>query len=319
MEVLDVTIVNVALRHIAGSLAISLDEATWILTSYLVSNAVVLPISGWCANVLGRKRFYMTCVAIFTASSLLCAMSGSLSTMLIARALQGVGGGGLAPTEQSIFADTFPPNKRAMAFALYGVTVVTGPAIGPVLGGWLTDNYSWHWCFLINLPIGLLSLTMVQLLVNEPKALVDDRKRRLRAGLNVDYIGLALVVLGFGAPQIVLDRYERDDGFSSDFITTSAIVAGASLLALVWWEIWHPQPMVNVRLLRVPALGIACCIMFAFFAVLISTTQLLPQLSQQLLGYDATNAGLTLGAGGVVTLFFMPIVGAITGKLVQPK
>jgi DHA2 family multidrug resistance protein len=319
MEVLDVTIVNVALRHTAGSLAISLDEATWILTSYLVSNAVVLPISGWCANVLGRKRFYMTCVAVFTASSLLCALSGSLSMMLIARALQGVGGGGLAPTEQSIFADTFPPEKRAQAFALYGVTVVTGPAIGPVLGGWLTDNYSWHWCFLINLPIGLLSLAMVQLFVNEPKALVDDRKRLLRAGLTVDYVGFALVVLGFGALQIVLDRYERDDGFSSGFITTLAIVGGVSLLALVWWEIWHPQPMVNVRLLRVPALGISCCIMFAFFAVLISTTQLLPQLTQQLLGYDATNAGLTLAAGGVVTLFFMPIAGAITGKLVQPK
>lgn len=319
MEVLDVTIVNVALRHIAGSLAISLDEATWILTSYLVSNAVVLPVSGWCANVIGRKRFYMICVALFAASSLLCAMSTSLAMMLIARALQGVGGGGLAPTEQSIFADTFPPAKRAQAFALYGVTVVTGPAVGPALGGWLTDNFSWHWCFLINLPIGLLSLMLVQLFVDEPKALRDDRKRLLRGGLKVDYVGFALVLLGFGALQIMLDRYEREDGFASTFISALAIVATLSLVTLVWWEIWHPQPMVNVRLLRIRALGLSCIIMFLFFAVLISTTQLLPQLTQELLGYDATTAGMTLGAGGFVTLFVMPIAGAVTGRLVQPR
>src|SRR5689334_22654834 len=206
MEVLDTTIVNVALPHIAGSLAASLDEATWILTSYLVANAIVLPISGWLANVLGRKRFYMICVALFTGSSVLCAMSTSLTTMLFARALQGVGGGGLAPTEQSIFADTFPPEKRALAFALYGITVVTAPAAGPVLGGWLTDAYSWHWCFLINLPVGLLSLTLVQLFITEPTVLRDERRHLLAGGLRVDYIGFALIVLGFGALQIMLDR-----------------------------------------------------------------------------------------------------------------
>src|SRR5690242_18261916 len=168
MEVLDITIANVALRHIAGTLAADQDESTWILTSYLVSNAIVLPISGWLANVLGRKRFYMICVALFTASSLMCAAATSLSMMLVARVLQGVGGGGMAPTEQSIFADTFPPEKRAQAFALYGRTVVSAPAIGPVLGGWLTDNFSWHWVFLINLPVGLLSLVLVGWLVVEP-------------------------------------------------------------------------------------------------------------------------------------------------------
>src|ERR1700742_614337 len=220
MEGLDTTIANVALRHIGGSLAADQDESTWILTSYLVSNAVVLPISGWLANVIGRKRFYMICVALFTASSLLCAMSTSLSMMLIARVLQGIGGGGMAPTEQSMFADTFPPEKRAQAFALYGLTVVSAPAIGPVLGGWLTDNLSWHWVFLINLPVGLLSLTLVQLLVVEPKILEDERKARLSKGLNIDVIGLALVVIGFGALQVMLDRYEQDDGFSSDFIVT---------------------------------------------------------------------------------------------------
>ena len=219
MEVLDVTIVNVALRHIAGSLATSQDESTWIVTSYLVSNAIVLPISGWLANVLGRKRFYMGCVATFTAASLLCAVSSSLSMMLVARVLQGIGGGGLAPTEQSIFADTFPVEKRAQAFALYGLTVVTAPAVGPTLGGWLTDSYSWHWCFLINLPVGMLSLALVQLFIVEPEALKQDRKRMLAGGLRVDYVGFALVALGFGALQIMLDRYELDDGFSSGFIS----------------------------------------------------------------------------------------------------
>jgi len=319
MEVLDVTIVNVSLRHIAGSVAASLDESTWIITSYLVSNAIVLPISGWLANVIGRKRFYMGCVALFTASSVLCAMSTSLSMILIARVIQGIGGGGLAPTEQSIFADTFPPEKRAQAFALYGLTVVTAPAVGPTLGGWLTDNFSWHWCFLINLPVGLLSLALVQTFVVEPDALKQDRKRLIAGGLKVDYIGFALVVLGFGALQIMLDRYEVDDGFSSDFIVSLAAIAAISLLTLVVWELWHPQPAMNVRLLRSRAFAVSCLVMFLFGFMLISTTQLLPQLTQTLLNYNATTAGLTLGVGGLATLIIMPLAGAITGRLVQPK
>ena len=319
MEVLDITIVNVALRHIAGSLATSQDESTWILTSYLVSNAIVLPVSGWLANVMGRKRFYMGCVALFTAASLLCAVSTSLSMMLIARVLQGIGGGGMAPTEQSMFADTFPPEKRAQAFALYGLTVVTAPAIGPMLGGWLTDTYSWHWCFLINLPVGLLSLTLVQLFIVEPEALKQDRKRMLAGGLRVDYIGFALVALGFGALQIMLDRYELDDGFSSDFISGLGLIAGLSLLTLVVWEMFHPQPAMNVRLWRSSAFAISCVVMFLFGFMLISTTQLLPQLTQTLLGYDATMSGLTLGLGGIATLVLMPVAGIVTGRFVQPK
>lgn len=319
MEVLDVTIVNVALRHMSGSLAISLDESTWIVTSYLVSNAIVLPISGWLANVIGRKRFYMGCVALFTASSVMCAISTSLSMMLVARALQGIGGGGLAPTEQSIFADSFPPEKRAQAFALYGLTVVTAPAVGPVLGGWLTDAYSWHWCFLINLPVGLLSLTLVQLFVVEPEVLQRERRALLQKGLRVDYIGFALVALGFGALQIMLDRYERDDGFSSGFVTTLGLTAAISLLALTIRELVIAQPIVELRLLKSSAFAISCLVMFAFGCMIVSTTQLLPQLSQTLLNYDAATAGLTLGVGGMLTLVFMPISGAITGRLVQPK
>jgi len=244
MEVLDTTIANVALRHIAGGLAASEDEATWILTSYLVSNAIVLPISGWLSNVIGRKRFYMSCVVIFTVSSVMCGFATSLSYMIIWRIIQGIGGGGLAPTEQSIFADSFPPEKRSMAFALYGLTVVVAPAIGPVLGGYLTDDFSWHWVFLINLPVGLLSLTLTGLFIYEPKALRDERRKLLARGLSVDYVGFALVVLGFGSLQIMLDQYQRDDGFSSSFITTLGIVCFVSLVILVLWETHHRQPVV---------------------------------------------------------------------------
>jgi DHA2 family multidrug resistance protein len=319
MEVLDTTIANVALRHIAGSLAADADESTWILTSYLVSNAIVLPISGWLANVVGRKRFYMACVGLFTLSSLMCAFSTSLSMMLVARVFQGMGGGGMAPTEQSMFADTFPPEKRAQAFALYGLTVVSAPALGPVLGGWLTDNLSWHWVFLINLPVGMLSLALVGWLVVEPAALRRERRALLDKGLHVDFLGFVLVALGFGALQICLDRFELDDGFSSGMICALAAVSAVSLLSLVGWEWGHPQPVVNIRLLRYRSLGICCGLMFLVGFLLISTTQLLPQLSQTLMGYDATSAGLTLAVGGIASLLIMPLAGVLTGRVVQPK
>lgn len=319
MEVLDTTIANVALRHIGGSLAADQDESTWILTSYLVSNAIVLPISGWLANVIGRKRFYMICVTIFTLSSWLCAASTSLSMILVARCLQGIGGGGMQPTEQSMLADTFPPHKRPQAFAIYGLTVVSAPAIGPVLGGWLTDNLSWHWVFLINLPVGMLSLSLVAWLVDEPKILQTERRERLAQGWNVDFVGLAFVVLGFGALQILLDRYEIDDGFNSHFIQTLGVLAVGGLVSLVVWELFHPHPVVNVRLLSYRSFGTCCGLMFLVGFILISTTQLLPQLAQSLLGYDATTSGMTLAAGGIATLFLMPISGVVTGRLVQPK
>ena len=319
MEVLDTTIANVALRHMGGSLSADQDESTWILTSYLVSNAVVLPISGWLANVIGRKRFYMLCVGMFAASSLLCAMSTSLDMMIIARVLQGIGGGGMAPTEQSMLADTFPPEKRAQVFALYGLTVVSAPAIGPVLGGWLTDNLSWHWVFLINLPVGLLSMTLVGLLVTEPDILKRERRALLDKGLNVDVLGLVLVFVGFGTLQILLDRYEIDDGFSSGFIVALAVVGGVSLVSLVIWEWFHPQPVVNVRLLRYRSFGICSGLMFLVGFLLISTTQLLPQLAQSLLGYDATTSGMTLAVGGIASLCLMPVSGMVTGRLIQPK
>ena len=319
MEVLDTTIANVALRHIAGSLAAGQDESTYIVTSYLVSNAIVLPISGWLSNVIGRKRFYMGCVALFTIASVACAFATSLPMMLLFRVLQGIGGGGLAPTEQSIFADSFTPKQRALAFSLYGFTIVTAPAIGPVLGGWLTDSYSWHWVFLINLPVGALSLVLTWLFVYDSPLVIKERAERLAKGLRIDYLGFVFVVIGFGCLQVVLDRFEREDGFSSPFILGFAIASGASLIALVVWELLHDQPVVNLRLLRSPAFAISNVVMFAFGFMIVSTTQLLPQLTQELLGYDATTAGMTLGAGGVATLFFMPLAGLITGRLIQPK
>ena len=319
MEVLDTTIANVALRHIAGSLGAGQDESTYIITSYLVSNAIVLPISGWLSNVIGRKRFYMGSVALFTFSSVMCGLSTSLGMMLFFRVLQGVGGGGLAPTEQSMFADTFTPKQRALAFSLYGFTIVTAPAVGPVLGGWLTDHYSWHWVFLINLPVGLASLTLVWLFVYDSPLLIKERAARIAKGIKVDYFGFVLVAVGFGCLQVVLDRYERDDGFASSFITLMVIASVSSLVGLVFWELWHPQPLVNLRLLKSKSFAISNVVMFSFGFIIVSTTQLLPQFAQELLGYDALTAGMTLGLGGVMSLIVMPISGIITGRLIQPK
>jgi len=318
MEVLDTTIANVALRHIAGGLGASLDQSTYITTSYLVSNAIVLPISGWLANVVGRKRFYMICVLLFTVSSVACGFATSLPMMIVFRVLQGLGGG-LAPVEQSIFADTFTPEKRAMAFALYGFTVVTAPAIGPMLGGWITENYSWHWVFLINLPVGIVSLVLTWMFVSDSKLVQQERRALLDKGLRIDYLGFFLVAAGFGSLQIVLDKFEREDGFSSNFICSFAAIAGVALVALVIRELTTAQPIVNLRLFKSRAFAISCSVMFAFGFIINSTTQILPQFTQELLGYDATNAGLTLGLGGLVTLLVMPIAGVVTGRVFQPK
>jgi MFS transporter, DHA2 family, multidrug resistance protein len=319
MEVLDTTIANVSLRHIAGSLAISQDQSTYILTSYLVSNAIVVPISGWLATMIGRKRFYMICVALFTLASAGCATSTSLTQIIIWRVLQGIGGGGLAPVEQSIFADTFTLRMRPQAFALYGLTVVLAPAIGPILGGWLTDAFSWHWVFLINLPVGCVSLVLTWLLVSDSEATKRDRAAILKRGLKIDYVGFFLVVVGFGALQIVLDRYEREDGIGSPFINIFGSICVVALVVLVAWEIYQPQPVMNVRLLRHRSFAISCIMMLGIGITLIAATQLLPQLSQTLMGYDATTAGLTLGLAGLITVILMPLSGMLTGRVVQPR
>lgn len=311
MEVLDTSIANVALPYMAGNLGASNDESTWVLTSYLVSNAIVLPISGWLAARFGRKRFFMACLAIFTASSLLCGFAPSLALLLVFRVMQGAGGGGLQPMAQAILADTFPPEKRGLAFALYGITAVMAPTIGPTLGGWITFNYSWRWIFFINLPFGLLALALVFRLIDDPPYL----SRLKAAGMRLDYIGITLLALGVGALQILLDKGQEDDWFGSHFILTLAIVSGVCLISLVIWEWFRRDPVVEVRLFKDFNFLSSNLMMFVLGILLFSSLVLMPQFLQTLLGYTAQLAGLVLSGGAVVLLIALPIVGQLTTKV----
>jgi DHA2 family multidrug resistance protein len=318
MTVLDTSIANVALRHIAGSLAAGVDESTWIITSYLIATAVVLPISGWLSRVVGRKRFYMLCVGLFTLSSVLCALAPSLDMLIAFRVLQGLGGGGMAPSEQTILADTFPQNKRAQAFALYGVAVIVAPTVGPALGGWITDNWSWHWIFLINAPIGLLSLALVAWLVTEPETLKRERRHLLARGLSVDWGGLVLIALALGCLEVVLDKGQRDDWFASNFIITFASISALSFALFFPWELARKDPIVEVRLLFQRQFGTCFLMMMVVGGILFSSIQLLPQLEQTDFDYTATLAGLSLMAGGFAMLLLMPVVARLS-DYVQPK
>jgi DHA2 family multidrug resistance protein len=311
MEVLDTSIANVALPYMAGSLGASNDQSTWVLTSYLVSNAIVLPISGWFSSVLGRKRFFMICLTIFTLSSLLCGIAPSLAAIIFFRVLQGAGGGGLQPLAQAILADTFPPEKRGVAFALYGVTTVVAPTIGPTLGGWITDNYTWRWIFFINLPVGILTLFLVYRLIEDPPWV----KRAKGAGIKFDYIGVSLLTLGVGALQIMLDKGQEDDWFGSRFILTLAIVAGVGLVSLVIWEWFQQHPIIEVQLFRnLNFLG-ANAMMFILGIMLFSSLVMMPLFLQTLLGYTSESAGLVLSGGGVLLLVLMPVVGTLASKI----
>ena len=318
MEVLDTTIANVALRHIAGGLAVGVDESTYVITSYLVANAIVLSISGWLSSVIGRKRFYMICVAIFTISSLLCGLAWSLESLVFFRIVQGLGGGGMATSEQAILADSFPPAKRGQAFAIYGVAVVVAPVIGPTLGGWITDTYSWHWVFLINVPMGLLSLFLVGTLVSEPSGAEDERKKLLKNGLRIDYVGFALVAIGLGSLEFVLDEGQKNDWFGSNMIVGFALASAFCLLTLIPWELTRKDPIIDLRLLGRRQFAACWLVMLGTGAVLIATTQFLPQILQTDFNYTALLAGLALSPGGIATLFMMPLVGRLIG-IVQPK
>jgi DHA2 family multidrug resistance protein len=319
MEVMDTSIANVSLRHIAGSMAASQDESTWVLTSYLVSNAIVLPISGWLSSVIGRKRFYMSCVALFTISSFLCGIAPNLGLLLFFRILQGIGGGGLAPSEQAILTDTFSAARRGMAFAIYGVAVVVAPAIGPALGGWITDTYSWRWIFFINIPVGALSLILTSLIVHDSDDAKKEQKAATRNGIKIDYIGFGLIALGLGCLQIVLDKGQEDDWFGSSFITLFAIAAAVGIIGGIVWELFIAEkPIVDLSLFKSGGFLFTNIMMFAVMFVLLSTTQLLPQFVQELAGYDATKAGLILMPGGFVIMACMPIAGFLVRK-VQPK
>jgi DHA2 family multidrug resistance protein len=311
MEVLDTSIANVALPHLAGDLGASNDESTWVLTSYLVSNAIVLPISGWLANLFGRKRFFLLCIFLFTVSSLLCGIAPSLPMLILFRVIQGVGGGGLQPMAQAILADTFPPQKRGLAFALYGITAIMAPTIGPTLGGWLTDNYSWRWIFYINLPVGILTLFLVLRTVEDPPYLARNKN----AGVRVDYIGIALLALGVGALQVLLDKGQEDDWFGSHFIVTLAAISAISLISLVFWELHSKTPVIDVRMYKSFNFAVANLMMFVLGVLLFSSLVMMPQFLQTLMGYTAQSAGLVLSAASLIILFEMPIVGQLTTKV----
>ena len=311
MEVLDTSIANVALPYMAGNLGASNDQSTWVLTSYLVSNAIILPMTGWLAGAFGRKRFFMSCLGIFTVSSLLCGVAPSLSFLLLFRVLQGAGGGGLQPMAQAILADTFPPEKRGLAFALYGITAIMAPTIGPTLGGWITFNYSWRWIFFINLPVGVITWLLVRRFVEDPPYLQKMKK----AGVKLDYIGIALLTVGVGALQILLDKGQEDDWFGSRFITTLIIVAAACLISLVVWEWFAKTPIIDVRMFKSFNFASSSLMMFMLGILLFSSLVLMPQFLQTLLGYTSQLAGLALSAGGLVLLIEMPIMGQLTTKI----
>jgi DHA2 family multidrug resistance protein len=311
MEVLDTSIANVALPHLAGNLGASNDESTWVLTSYLVSNAIVLPISGWLATLFGRQRFFLLCIFLFTLSSLLCGAAPSLSMLILFRVLQGAGGGGLQPMAQAILADTFPPQKRGLAFALYGITAVMAPTIGPTLGGWITDNYSWRWIFYINLPVGVLTMYLVMRMVEDPPYL----KRAWGGGIRVDYIGIALLTLGIGALQVLLDKGQEEDWFGSHFIVALAAISAVSLISLVVWEWRQQSPVIDVRMFKSFNFAMSSMMMFTLGVLLFSSLVMMPLFLQTLLGYTAQSAGLVLSGAGLVLLFEMPVVGQLTTKI----
>lgn len=315
MEVLDVTIANVALPHIAGSLSAGQEESTWVLTSYLVSNAIVLPISGWLAALVGRKRFYMTCVALFTVSSLLCGFAPTLPFLILFRVLQGLGGGGLQPSQQAILVDTFPKRKLGMAFAVAGIATVAAPVLGPTLGGWLTDNHSWRWVFFINVPVGLVGLLLSHLVLHDPP---EKRARARGKGFTIDYTGIGLVAICLGCLQILLDKGQQEDWFQSAFIVTLAVVSGSALLIGIWWELRHKHPVVDLPLLRNRNFGLATVLMFGLGVMLFSSTVLIPLMVQSLMGYTALWAGLVLSPAGLVVLVMMPFVGFMINR-VQAK
>jgi DHA2 family multidrug resistance protein len=318
MEVLDTTIANVALPYVAGGMGVSEDEASWVVTTYLVANAIALTASSFLARLLGRKNFFLICLALFTVSSVLCGFAWDLQSLLLFRILQGLGGGGMVPVSQSILADSFPPAKRGQAFALFGVAVVVAPVVGPTLGGWLSDNVSWHWCFLINGPVGVFALALIAAVLHEPAAAAAERRRLRRQGGGFDLIGFVLVATFLGALELALDRGLEDDWFASSFVVAVAAVCALAFVLMIPWEISRRNPMIDLRMVATRQFGAAFLVMLATGAILMATTQSLPQLVQQNFGYTATWAGLVLSPGGLVTMAMMFVVARLSAK-VQPK
>jgi MFS transporter, DHA2 family, multidrug resistance protein len=316
MEVLDTTIANVALPYIAGGMGVSEDEASWVVTTYLVANAIILTASSYLARRLGRKPFFLISLGLFTLSSLLCGFAPNLNALLLFRILQGVGGGGMVPVAQSILADSFPPAKRGQAFALFGVAVVVAPVVGPTLGGWLSDNVSWQWCFLINVPVGVFAMAAIAMVLRQPRTTHAGAQSQRENGFDV--VGFILIATFLGALEVVLDRGLEDDWFGSHFIVTFAVICGLAFVLMIPWELNHRNPAVDLRMVASRQFGACFLVMLETGAILLATTQFLPQLVQQNFGYTATWAGLVLSPGGAVTMAMMFVVGRASVK-VQPK
>jgi DHA2 family multidrug resistance protein len=317
MEVLDTTIANVALPYIAGGMGVSEDEASWVVTTYLVANAIILTASSFLARMFGRKTFFLICLGLFTLSSVLCGFAPNLNVLLLARILQGLGGGGMVPVAQSILADAFPAAKRGQAFAVFGVAVVVAPVVGPTLGGWLSDNLSWHWCFLINAPVGLLAMALIALVLHEPAAAQTEAGTQQR-GIRFDVVGFVLIATFLGALEMVLDRGLEDDWFGSSFIVTFTVISALAFVLMIPWGLTRKNPIIDLRMVASRQFGVCFLVMLATGAILLATTQFLPLLVQQDFGYTATWAGLVLSPGGVVTMVMMFVVGRLAAK-VQPK
>jgi DHA2 family multidrug resistance protein len=322
MEVLDSSIANVALPHIAGGLGATQDEATWVLTAYLVANAVILPAGAYMTTFIGRKKFYMICVGLFGLSSALCGLAPTLPLLVFCRILQGIGGGGLAPSEQAILADTFEPAKRGQAFALYGLAVVCAPAIGPTLGGYITDNFDWRWIFFLNVPICLLSLFLTSRIVEDPPYVKKQVEETQKGGLRLDFLGFGLLGLTFGSLEFILDKGQEDDWFGSKIITFFVCLMLISFVSMIWWELKQlrdgHRPIINLTLFKRKVFAISFSLMFVLGFALYATTLLIPQLVQTLLGYTAELAGLVLSPAGLMMMCMMPVVGILSGK-VDPR
>ena len=309
IEILDTSVANVSLPHIQGSLSAGQDEVTWVLTSYLVSNAIVIPMSGWLARAFGRKKFLMISIAIFTVSSVLCGLATSLAEIIIFRIIQGIGGGGLQPMSQAILLETFPPEERGLAMGIFGMGVVLGPILGPLVGGYLTDNYSWRWIFYVNLPLGVIASILISLFVFDP----HYQERRMK-GEKIDYISLSLLALGLGSLQVVLDKGQRDDWFSSHFILTLSVIATVCLVTLVVRELRQDRPILDLRVFKDRSFATGSSIMFLTFFSFLGSLVLLPLFLQNVMGYTAFLAGLVLGPGGAITLLMLPLSGRLSER-----
>jgi len=309
MEVLDTSVANVALPHIAGNLSATAEESTWVLTSYLISNAIILPATNWLGHFFGRKRFLIVCIGIFTLSSALCGAASSLGMLLVARVLQGAGGGALQPIAQAVLLESFPSEKRGSAMAVYGMGIVVAPIIGPTLGGWITDNYSWRWNFYINIPVGILAMLMANTFIEDPPYIRNRRPGR------IDYIGFGLMAVGFATLQLVLDKGQEDDWFSSPFIVRSLMIAIVALVAFVIWELRTKDPIVNLRVLANRNFATGTALIATVGIALYGTTALLPLFLQTLLGYPALQSGLAVSPRGIGAIVSMVLVGRLIGKI----